>query len=45
MLSRLTDLLGRLMGCARQLDMLMESEASVQHFAERFLQEDYQAFA
>jgi len=39
------DLLGRLMGCARQLDMLMESEASVQHFAERFFQEDYQAFA
>ncbi len=39
------DLLGRLMGCARQLDMLMENEASVRHFAERFLQEDYQAFA
>lgn len=39
------DLLGRLMGCARQLDMLMESDGSVKHFAERFFQEDYQAFA
>ncbi len=39
------DMLGRLMGCARQLDMLMDNEATVSHFAERFLQEDYQAFA
>jgi len=39
------NLLGKLMGCARQLDMLMDSETTVQHFVERFLQEDYQAFA
>ena len=39
------DLLGRLMGCARQLDMLMDNEAAVRHFAERFLQEEYQDFA
>ncbi len=38
-------LLGKLMGCARQLDMLMENEAAVPHFVERFLAEDYQAFA
>jgi pyruvate,water dikinase len=38
-------LLGKLMGCARQLDMLMENEAAVTHFVERFFAEDYQAFA
>ncbi len=37
-------LLGRLMGCARQLDMLMDGEAAVKHYVERFLQRDYQAF-
>jgi pyruvate,water dikinase len=38
-------MLGKLMGCARQLDMLMESESAVTHFVERFFSEDYQAFA
>lgn len=38
-------LIGRLMGCARQLDMLMDSEAAVHHFVDRFLQGDYGAFA
>ncbi|HUT52003.1 MAG TPA: PEP/pyruvate-binding domain-containing protein, partial [bacterium] len=37
-------LLGRLMGCARQLDMLLDSEAAVNHFVERFQAGDYQAF-
>ncbi len=37
--------LGALMGCARQLDMLMRDEASVRHFAERFAAGDYAAFA
>jgi pyruvate, water dikinase len=38
-------LLGRLMGCARQLDMLMENQARVTHYVDRFLAGDYQAFA
>jgi pyruvate,water dikinase len=37
-------LLGQLMGCARQLDMLMDGEAAVKHYVERFLRRDYQAF-
>ncbi|MGE5235574.1 MAG: PEP/pyruvate-binding domain-containing protein [Acidobacteriota bacterium] len=37
--------LGRLMACARQLDMLMTSEAAVRHFADRFRQGDFAAFA
>jgi len=37
--------LGALMGCARQLDMLMDDEARVHHFVERFLEGDYGAFA
>ena len=37
--------LGALMACARQLDMLMDSEAAVQEFAGRFLAGDYGAFA
>jgi pyruvate, water dikinase len=39
------NLLGRLMGCARQLDMLMENEAKVNYYVDRFLAGDYQAFA
>ena len=39
------ELLGKLMACARQLDMLMNSESTMVHFAERFLAGDYQAFA
>ncbi len=37
-------LLGRLMGCARQLDMIIDGEAAVKHYTERFLAGDYQAF-
>jgi pyruvate,water dikinase len=37
--------LGRLMGCARQLDMLMTDEAAAREFAERFRQGDFAAFA
>ncbi len=37
--------LGALMGCARQLDMLMDDEAAVRRFVERFLRGDYGAFA
>ncbi len=39
------ELLGKLMGCARQLDMLMENEKVMRHYIERFLAGDYQAFA
>jgi pyruvate,water dikinase len=39
------ELLGKLMGCARQLDMLMENEATVRRYVERFLAGDYEAFA
>ena len=38
-------LLGKLMGCARQLDMLMPNEKTMHHFIERFLEGDYQAFS
>ena len=38
-------LLGRLMACARQLDMLMEGEQSVHDFVNRFLGGDYESFA
>ena len=37
-------LLGRLMGCARQFDMILDSEAAVKHYVERFLRGEYQAF-
>jgi pyruvate, water dikinase len=36
--------LGRLMACARQLDMLMDDDGAVGRFAERFLSEDFAAF-
>ncbi len=39
------ELLGKLMACARQLDMLMDRESTMLHFVERFLAADYQAFA
>ena len=39
------ELLGKLVVCAGQLDMLMDSERSVHHFVERFLAGDYEAFA
>ena len=37
-------MLGKLMACARQLDMLLENQASVDHYVERFLTGDYKAF-
>jgi pyruvate,water dikinase len=37
-------LLGRLMACARQLDMLMDNQASLHHFVERFLEGNYKEF-
>jgi pyruvate,water dikinase len=37
--------LGRLMGCARQLDMLVRSEAAVDGFVDRFLAGDFEEFA
>ncbi len=37
--------LGALMGCARQLDMLIQDEAAVRDLVERFLKGDYAAFA
>jgi pyruvate,water dikinase len=37
--------LGTLMGCARQLDMLLDSDARVEHYIQRFLAGDHEAFA
>ncbi len=37
-------LLGRLMACARQLDMLLDHEDAVDHFVKRFLDDDYAVF-
>ena len=37
--------LGRLMVCARQLDLLMTSESSIKVFAQNFLSGKYQAFS
>jgi pyruvate, water dikinase len=37
--------IGRLMVCARQLDMLMKNESSTNLYVERFLSGQYQAFA
>ncbi len=37
-------LLGRLMGCARQLDMVLEDERGVRIWVDRFLAGDYEAF-
>jgi pyruvate,water dikinase len=38
-------LVGRLMGCARQLDMILNSTNDVKQFVEKFLKCDYEAFA
>ncbi|MBF0103527.1 MAG: hypothetical protein HQK77_21730 [Desulfobacterales bacterium] len=43
-LSALT-LLGRLMVCARQLDTMMHEDAFVKMYAEKFLSDDFSAFA
>jgi pyruvate,water dikinase len=37
--------LGALLGCARQLDMLISDEATVRHFVECFAAGDYAAFS
>ncbi len=37
--------LGRLMVCARQMDLLMGSESNVKMFAKKFLEGNYQAFS
>jgi pyruvate,water dikinase len=37
--------LGRLLVCARQLDLLMGSESNVKMFAKKFLEGNYQAFS
>jgi len=39
------EVLGRLMGCARQLDMLIRSESAVAEFVEHFLKGRYEEFA
>jgi pyruvate,water dikinase len=39
------ELLGRLMGCARQLDMLLQSESQVPELVESFLDGRYERFA
>ena len=39
------ELLGKLMACARQLDMLMDDESIMRRWVERFLAGDYPAFA
>ncbi len=37
--------LGKLTGCARQLDMLLRSEAAVDRYVDHFLKGDYGEFA
>jgi len=37
-------MIGTLLACARQLDMLMDSPAAVGHYVERFTRGDYEAF-
>jgi pyruvate,water dikinase len=39
------EVLGRLMGCARQLDMLVHSRAAVERYVDRFLEGAYEEFA
>jgi len=39
------ELLSRLMGCARQLDMILSAEGGVQRHVELFLAGDYEAFS
>jgi pyruvate,water dikinase len=38
------EILGRLMGCARQLDMLLGHDSDVKHFVEQFLNANYEVF-
>jgi pyruvate,water dikinase len=38
------EVLGKLMGCARQLDMLLHSEAAVTSFVDHFLEGEYEVF-
>jgi pyruvate,water dikinase len=37
--------LGRLLVCARQLDLLMGTESNIKMFAQKFLSGNYQAFS
>jgi pyruvate,water dikinase len=39
------ELIGRLMGCARQLDMVLNGPEDVTEYAAKFLQHDYDSFA
>jgi pyruvate,water dikinase len=39
------EVLGRLMGCARQLDMLVHSREAVERYVDRFLEGAYEEFA
>jgi pyruvate,water dikinase len=39
------ELIGKLMGCARQLDMVLNSTDDVSKYATKFLQHDYDSFA
>jgi pyruvate,water dikinase len=39
------ELIGKLMGCARQLDMVLNSAEDVNEYAARFLQQDYDFFS
>ena len=39
------ELLGKLMGCARQLDMLLDSKERTYYFVDKFMEEDYEVFA
>ncbi len=43
--ARALEMLGRLMACSRQLDMILTTEAMVERLARAFLAEDYAAFA
>jgi hypothetical protein len=38
-------MLGRLMACSRQLDLIATSETVLEGLVDRFLQEEYSAFA
>jgi len=38
-------LIGRLMGCARQLDMILDNSSDVREYVEKFLRGDFESFA
>jgi pyruvate,water dikinase len=41
---RALEMLGRLMACSRQLDVLFTSDEAIEQYTQRFLNEDYAAF-